>query len=271
MKKLSIVEAGFKALDAQDELLNMWRCYVGAINRIMKYIDQIRATRLNCDWGNEYILPLDAIYLAVRLMDANNQVDALRYPELWTKDNVGPAVSVAGRIDWNARPYAAILIPGEGPELAGVRLSPMVVLKMEMAVKQYKEGKAPFLIVSGGTFHPALTEFNEAYKMKSWLVEQHGISPDRVILEPYARHTTTNFRNAGRVLNTIGAPREKPVLTVTDGQQIEYIESDLFRRNEREELTHGVGKIGPRRGDFAIDFVPLPLCAIVDPMDPMDP
>ncbi|KIK62273.1 hypothetical protein GYMLUDRAFT_42212 [Collybiopsis luxurians FD-317 M1] len=292
----STMKTELEASGAPKELLTMWDRYVGAVNHIMKiygkgekprypdidtisykptsafwirFIDQTRGTQLSGDSGTD-VPPWDAIYIAARLLNANNREDALRYPDLWTKDNA-PAVALARSINWDDLPYAAILIPGEGPERVGVQLSPLAVLKMEMAIKPYLEGKAPFLIVSGGTVHPAHTEFNEAFEMKSWLIEQHGIASDRIIVEPYARHTTTNFRNSGRVLDILGVPKKKHVLVVTDGHQLEFIESDRFRRNEKKELTHKVGKIGPRRGNYAIEFLPSPLCGIVDPMDPMDP
>ncbi|KAF9058491.1 DUF218 domain-containing protein [Rhodocollybia butyracea] len=291
----STLQTELEASGAPKELLQIWPRYIAAVNRIinvygtgsrpryaadsisydpsshfwLRFLDSVLAAQLSGDAGKD-TPPWDAFYFAVRLLCANNRDDALRYPELWTKDNA-PAVALARTITWDDFPWAAVLVPGEGPERDGVKISPLAGLRMEFAVTQYLEKQTPFLIVSGGTVHPAYTEFNEAFEMKKWLLEQHGVPPERILLEPFARHTTTNFRNAGRILRMLGAPEEKPVLLVSNEYQLEFIDSDRFRRIEKEELLYGVGKIGPRQGNFGIMFLPSPFCGVVDPMDPMDP
>ena len=42
--------------------------------------------------------------------------------------------------------------------------------------------------------HPDDTPFNEAWEMRSFLL-QHGVPEDMIVGDFYARHTTTNLRN----------------------------------------------------------------------------
>src|SRR5204863_1603320 len=55
---------------------------------------------------------------------------------------------------------------------------------------------AEYAIVSGGAVHgPA----NEAVLMRETLLDL-GVAADRILVEPCARHTTTNLRNAARIM-----------------------------------------------------------------------
>ncbi len=80
--------------------------------------------------------------------------------------------------------------------------------RVEMAAKALKELDAGVILVSGGNVHPDHTPYNEAYEMKTLLVKEYGVPADRVIIDPYARHSTTNLRNAGRFIlaYNVGGP-----------------------------------------------------------------
>ncbi len=80
-----------------------------------------------------------------------------------------------------------------------------------MAVKRYRQGLAPLLLVSGGAVHPKRTPYNEALEMKKELMNVYGIPARAIIVEPHARHTTTNFRNAARLVYRYGIPADKKV------------------------------------------------------------
>lgn len=79
-----------------------------------------------------------------------------------------------------------------------------------------RAGLASTVIVSGGAVHSA---DNEAVLMRQWLVER-GVDGGRVLVEPCARHTTTNLRNAGRLVLAAGAGE---ALVVTSGAQTFYL------------------------------------------------
>ena len=51
--------------------------------------------------------------------------------------------------------------------------------------------------------------------MRQWLIAR-GVDPARILVEPCARHTTTNLRNAGRMVLAAGAHE---ALVVTNGSQ----------------------------------------------------
>jgi uncharacterized SAM-binding protein YcdF (DUF218 family) len=95
-------------------------------------------------------------------------------------------------------------------------LSPAGRLRDELAAKRFRDGKAPFLIVSGGFVHPIRTEFSEAIEMKHDLMTRFGIPADSIIVDPHARHTTTNMRNAARLMYRYGIPFDKTALVTTD-------------------------------------------------------
>jgi hypothetical protein len=59
------------------------------------------------------------------------------------------------------------------------------------------------VLVSGGSVHPAGTPLNEALMLREYLLD-HGASEEQILVEPHARHTTTNLRNAGRMLRSLG-------------------------------------------------------------------
>ncbi|WP_448700665.1 YdcF family protein [Mucilaginibacter sp. AW1-3] len=164
-------------------------------------------------------LPLHA---AIGALKMNGRDEAARYLPLSGGLNKGPYLKIK-RTKWTAYPYSAILIPGLGPETAGVPLDPGGARRCDDGAKRFRKGLAPFMIVSGGHVHPFKTTFNEAVEMKRYLVTQLGIPAGAVLIEPHARHTTTNLRNANRMIYRFSMPVNKPILIVTDSSQTNYM------------------------------------------------
>jgi hypothetical protein len=140
-----------------------------------------------------------------------------------------------------------------------------------LAADRYKRGLAPFIIVSGGFCHPFHTPFCEAIAMKKYLVNQCGIPTAAVIIEPYARHTTTNFRNAGRLIIRYGMPVKLVYLCVTTKDQADYIADPYFERRCLRELGYLPYRDLKRLSDHEIVFQPEMNCLHMDPYDPLDP
>jgi hypothetical protein len=92
-----------------------------------------------------------------------------------------------------------------------------------VAVERWKAGLAPFLLPSGGHVHPDKTPYSEALEMKKYLMQAHGVPEDAILIDPHARHTTTNLRNASRVVLRLGLPADKPLLVTSDAFQSVYI------------------------------------------------
>jgi len=211
-----------------------------------------------------------SVRLAVALLDANDAVAATRFEPLDQRENAG-ARALAARTDWKAFRYSLLIVPGVGPEDAGTALSPRSKLHALLAAQRYRQGLAPFILVSGSAVHPRGTRFVEAVEIRRALVERYAIPADRVILEPYARHTTTNLRNATRRMVALGMPLDRPTLIVTDAEQSKYIESQTFSDRNRTELGYLPGAVGRRLSPYDLEFRPSRLSLRQDPRDPLDP
>ncbi|WP_240502203.1 YdcF family protein [Sphingomonas panacis] len=208
--------------------------------------------------------------LALALLDANDATAAMRFEPLDQRENAG-ARAAAAHIDWSAYRYALLIVPGVGPEDSATMLSPRGKLHLLLAAQRYREGLAPFILVSGSAVHPRGTRFIEAVEMRQALIARYGIPADRIILEPYARHTTTNLRNATRRMVALGIPIDRPALIVTDAEQSAYIESPVFADRNRAELGYLPGTIGRRLSVYDLEFRPSRLSLRQDPRDPLDP
>jgi hypothetical protein len=105
--------------------------------------------------------------------------------------------------------YPFLIVPGYTPR-SGWRggLHPTAEARLERALADLEAGLAPSVIVSGAAVYSPDVE---AELMHSWLLD-HGVAASRIIVEPHARHTTTNLRNAGRIMLERGA-REALVVT----------------------------------------------------------
>ncbi|GEM17536.1 hypothetical protein NBRC3293_2033 [Gluconobacter oxydans NBRC 3293] len=215
------------------------------------------------------ILSAASRYAAI-LLDANERVDAAEFPDLWKTWNAR-ALDYARHLSWHHYPYTAIIVPGEGPEAAQTSLSALGKFRLMMAVESFNRGLAPFIIVTGGAVHPAQTHYVEAEEMRRMLIDRFGMAETNVVMEPFARHTTTNLRNASRILEKMGAPSHTPALIVTDPAQSTYIESPVFSERNLRELKCEPGTLGKRLSAFSITFYPGRKCNATDPNDPLDP
>ncbi len=220
--------------------------------------------------GLAYPFFKEALVNAVFLLDANDRMDAVRFSGLWNTWNA-PSLVFARHLNWKSYPYTAIIVPGEGPEDPHTQLSALGKFRLTLAVESFNRQLAPFIIVSGGAVHPAHTNFVEADKMRRFLIERFHIPERSIVTEPYARHTTTNLRNASRYLQILGAPENKPALIVTDPSQSDYISSTIFFRRNMTELKCEPGEIGQRLSPFTTIFISNRGCNKTDPQDPLDP
>jgi hypothetical protein len=181
------------------------------------------------------------------------------------------AFARARKTDWRAKPYTAIVVPGQGLEASETRLSPGGLLRVRLAARRWREGQAPFLIVTGGHVHPNKTPWAEAIEMKKALVEQFGIPPEAVVVDPYARHTTTNLRNAVRLLFRMGAPMDRPMLITTSQDQSRSIEAPAFATRNAAELGYQPVTAIRRLNPFDVAALPNVVSLHADLTDPLDP
>lgn len=207
---------------------------------------------------------------AVELMQAHHRDEAGRYEPMEMGENRA-AVERAATIRWSDYPYSAILVPGSGSDRPNIPLSPYGRLRCQIAARRYEQHQAPFLIVSGGHVHPNQTPFAEAIEMKRLLMREFHIPASAIIIDPHARHTTTNVRNAARLMFRYGMPMDKPALITSDGSQSAYIEAPGFAERCRKELGYLPYKNLKRLNPFDLEWLPVLDSLQMDAIEPLDP
>lgn len=207
---------------------------------------------------------------ALHLLDINHRDEAGRFEPLDSGVNAAAVRRIAS-IQWDRFPYTVIVVPGFGPEREGWALAPEGKLRIELAARRFRQGKAPLILVSGGYVHPNQTPYCEAIEMKNALIADFGIPADAIVVEPHARHTTTNLRNAARLMSRYGTPFDKKALITTDTYQSAYIESDAFAKRCDQDFGYQPAKTLKRVSDFDLEFTPRIDSLQIDPMDPLDP
>jgi len=208
--------------------------------------------------------------IALRLLQVQLRDEAGRHEPMESSVNAA-AYRAIRKTDFSKYLYSCILVPGYGAEEEKVPLSPAGRLGLELAVKRYREHLAPFLIVSGGYVHPERTPYSEAIEMRRCLMNEFHIPERAILLDPHARHTTTNVRNAARILYRYGMPFDKPGLIVTNVFQSRDIESKAFANRCMNEFGYLPARQYTRRSEFDLEFLPAIISLSIDSRDPLDP
>jgi hypothetical protein len=212
-----------------------------------------------------YKQPLAA---ALKALTINGRDEATRYEPLYKDKNALPFAK-SRRVNWNAYKYSVIMVPGAGPGVGGRSIDSMGMYRCKLAVEAYQKGIAPFIIVSGGHVHPYKTPFCEAIEMKKYITGKLGLPDSAVIIEPHARHTTTNIRNAERLMYQFNMPSTKPGLIISDSFQSLAIEKMSLRfMNELGYLPYeSLERVSPTENAF----VPSLKAWQQNPEEPLDP
>jgi uncharacterized SAM-binding protein YcdF (DUF218 family) len=209
-----------------------------------------------------------ALQAALVYLEVNERRNAADYEPMATTVNQTAAERVK-LIKWTIYPYSHILVPGAGPDNLTTPLSGEGMLRCKTAARQYQMGKAPFIVVSGGSVHPYKTKYNEAIEMKKYIVNTLHVPENAVFIEPHARHTTTNIRNDVRLIFRYGIPMDKPALIVTDKFQNNSIEN--MGKRCLNELKYVPYKLGRRLSETSLEFYPVITSLQIDADEPMDP
>lgn len=212
---------------------------------------------------------IPSLTAALRFLEINERDNAQDYEPMAATVNKA-AFERVKQIKWDRYKYSVILIPGAGPNDPTVELSAEAMLRMRMAALQYTKGLAPFLVVSGGKVHPYKTKFCEAEKMKAFLMQKLHVPENAIIMDPHARHTTTNLRNCARLIFRYGMPFDKPSITSTSRGQSNMITTTLAERclKELQEIPF---KNGARLSETEAEFYPQTDALHINPTEPMDP
>jgi hypothetical protein len=207
---------------------------------------------------------------ATELLQVQLRDEAARHEPMEASLNA-PAYKRAHKLDFAKYPYSSILVPGFGPEEAGVGLSPIGHLELELAVRRYRAGKAPFIIVSGGYVHPNMTPYSEAIEMRRCLIDEFRVPAEAIIVDPHARHTTTNLRNAARLIYRYGMPFQKKALIVTNSYQLNDIAAPAFAKRCMSVFGYLPATEYNKISDFDLEYKPALNALTIDPIDPLDP
>ena len=204
------------------------------------------------------------------LLQLSRRDEAGRHEPMEQKDNREAWLHIRS-IRWADYPYTAIVVPGAGSDRTTWNLSPSGRLRCEIAARRYHEKKAPLILVSGGYVHPNQTPYAEAMEMKRVLLSEFSVPEEAILVDPHARHTTTNLRNAARILYRYGVPFDRKAVISTDNSQSSYIESAVFTKRCANELGYQPHKLSTRISPFDLEFFPLIESLQIDATDPLDP
>ena len=236
------------------------------------YIGAVRADALSNILTVGPDAPFYALSVAAALtwLDANGRWEAADYEPL--EEGLNRLIPESVRnTRWEEYPYSVILVLGCGPERVQEAISPQGRLRARYAANLYKQGKAPFLVVSGGRVHPFKTPYSEADQMKKYLMEYCGIPESAIIAEPHARHTTTNIRNTVRLMLRFGIPLDKPALITSSESHIDYAVSKGFRKICLDQMLTVPFVLGERINGREVIFTPAESATQVANEDPLDP
>jgi hypothetical protein len=136
-----------------------------------------------------------------------------------------------------------VIVPGYCPHFGWRRgLHPRAAARLTAALPAGGDGAT--FIVSGGAVH---SDDNEAILMRQWLLD-HGVSATRILIEPCARHTTTNLRNAGRMVLAAGADEALVVTSIEQRYYLSHPWRSSFHLRCLVQLGYRVGELTPAPG-----------------------
>ncbi|RTY94677.1 YdcF family protein [Flavobacterium sp. GSN2] len=212
----------------------------------------------------------ESLDFSLALLYMNHRDEVERYEPLEEKENK-KAIAHIKQINFDAFDYASVLILGNGPENYQDRLSAIGKLNLQLGVLEYEAKKAPLIIVSGGHAHPFRATYCEAIEMKKELMNVHHIPEENILIDPFARHTTTNLRNATRLMIGYQMPLDKKSIVVTNANHSDYVGNPNFNARCMEELGYLPAVILKRLNSTAIEFLPNVESLHQNPIDPLDP
>jgi len=241
--------------------------YNTKVKRYATLLYDVNATLVG-DVKNAHLFFEPAMQAALLYLQINERQDPANYEPMAQTVNKGAVEHIKTTV-WNKYPYSVILIPGAGPDESAVALSAEGMLRCRLAVQEYRSGKAPYIMPSGGKVHPYKTKFCEAEEMKTYMVKVLHVPEYAIIMEPHARHTTTNMRNGVRLMYRYGIPASKPGLVITDKSQTDAI-LVMAARCEKE-LKYVPYKLGRHLSDTEVEFFAVPEAMQINPYEPLDP
>lgn len=234
-----------------------------------EYRQLVKAKLAEIKLANDSLFFDPTLNFALKLLEVNRRDEAARYEPLEEGQNKA-AFQDLKNIRWSDYPYSFILVLGSGPP-AGLSLSKIGAKRADQGAQLFLERKAPLIILSGGHVHPMQTPFNESIEMKKYVMEKFKIPEKSILIDPYARHTTTNFRNAARLVFRYGIPTDRTGLVTSSEDHISIVTKDGFRIRCTTELGYFPLESITRISPIAAEFKPSVTSLFFDANDPLDP
>jgi DUF218 domain-containing protein len=275
-------------------LISVWRDAAKGMNRLLtvyglgqnpfyKAIDRVSFDVASEDYrkllkaklgeiqlGKDPLFFEPTLEFGLKLLEANRRDEAGRYEPLEEGENKATVQNLRN-IRWEDYPYSFILVLGSGPGDLSTRVSRIGAKRADQGAQLFLDRKAPLIVLSGGHVHPMQTPFNESIEMKKYLMEKFQIPADRILVDPYARHTTTNFRNAARLAFRYAIPGERKALVTSSEDHITIVTKDDFRIRCKTELGYFPLESIERVSPIAAEFEPSVASLFFDANDPLDP
>jgi hypothetical protein len=200
---------------------------------------------------------------------AQGRDESVRYEPLDRGENAA-ALAAIPSIDFSKWPFPAIVVPGLGPTDLSTPLSAGGRDRCDLAFARWQAKLAPLVVTSGGHVHPARTPYSEAIEMKKYLLGK-GMPASALLVDPYARHTTTNLRNAARLAAHYGIPGDRAWLLTTDWGQTLYVNDPSFGKRCDTELGYRPYALVSQLSNFDSCLWPSATSLQQDARDLLDP
>ena len=233
------------------------------------YRNLVKTRMREIDLSQDALFFEPTLNFALKLLEINRRDEAGRYEPLERGENKA-ALRNLQNIRWRDYPYSFILVLGSGPQDSS-RLSPMGAKRAEVGAQLFLQHKAPLIIFSGGHVHPMQTPYCEAVEMKKYVMEKYKIPEMSILIEPQARHTTTNFRNGARLAFRYGIPTAQTALVTSSESHIASTTSEEFRIRCLNELGYFPVEFIKRISPVEAEFKPSIASLFFDANDPLDP
>ena len=209
---------------------------------------------------------------ALGVLELNQRDEAGRYFPMTETVNI-EAYNFLQNINWDDFDYSVIVVLGDSPnspgDLPNISLGGMA--RADYGVTLFNQGKAPLIAFTGGHLFPIGTPYSEAIEMKKYIMDKYDIPENRILVDPHARHTTTNLRNIGRQFYRYGIPINKKAIVSTSKTQSEYVASNTYLTRCQREMNHVPMQLHNRLSDFDIEFTANIEVLHLDSSDPLDP
>ncbi len=235
-----------------------------------EYVNLIRAKTKTSGRSKAALFFEPTLNFALKLLEINRRDEAGRYEPLEQGENKA-AVQNLKTINWSDYPYSFILVLGSGGRDLSTSISPIGAQRTDVAAKLFLQHKAPLIIVSGGFVHPMQTPYCEGIEMKGYLMQKYKIPEKNILIDPHARHTTTNFRNGARLAFRYGIPTDRTALVTSSEDHITSSTNEEFRRRNLNELGYVPFEFIKRISPTEAEFKPSVASLFFDANDPLDP